>query len=80
MIRVKQIKETGSGLNFKILKRCQCIVLCGLLTGFSIGCSRSSGLGISSLMPSGGISGQSEPDIDYEAEAASRKKSSQQDQ
>ena len=62
---------------------CQWFVLFGLLVILSAGCSRGTGLGsMAALIPgSGGVSaGQSEPDVDYEAEAAAQKQSGSSDE
>jgi len=58
-----------------------CILLSGLLICLLAGCTQSWGIGsMSSLMPGGVNAGQSEPEIDYEAEAAARKKNRQLNQ
>ena len=58
---------------------CWCI-LCTVATGLFSGCAGGmSPSGLSSMLPGNRISGQFEPDVDYEAETAARERQSKSD-
>ena len=80
MTSVYQTKTRHSKSRPSTLGQCRWFALICLLTIPLAGCSHGAGFGsMSSLMPGNSVSGQWEPDVDYEAEAAAREQNKQSD-
>ncbi|MBL4883513.1 MAG: hypothetical protein JKY95_03120 [Planctomycetaceae bacterium] len=80
MTRVHQTIKTNNALRAGFPVQRRWFAMGCVLASLVAGCTQGTGLGsMTSMMPGSGISGQSEPDIDYEAETAARKRNSKAD-